>query len=496
MIFKPLNNPLLNYNYQGHSYRLLLFSLCLLLQACRPSKTIQIVVASHATKTEILTAEDLKADLLKVTDFNVEIVSAEGHKKGPKIILGTANSNRLVQEKLSTKSITLSAENPGPRGGLWQKIDDHTIVLAGSDVQGMQYAVYDYSEKVLNIDPLHYWTGHTTQPIGVDQIFEFENQRIAPPAVPLLVYFENDVDELANLKQPLLEYDWEYYTQMIDALVRMRYNGIQFFDMLGRPEFFLRPSYKKILPDYQLDIDYLDKMIDYARDKGMKVQIDMALGYQIQPLDIAYADCWKENKEKWKATWNYYLEETPIGKADIFSLRPRNQVWDWEYESNCGEDKIDVFNQVYRAIDTIINQHNPNAIKVVTCYDDGMEMFNNGFMPPKDWIIAWSDDGYADFKQYPVSTKGYDFGTYMHAGFWKDHTVASPNVAQIERIMKKMFDEYGATNYCEVNGQTFRPFLFHLEAFSKWRHGQKLLPGRLVTSKIYGNFGRLSPTYP
>jgi len=93
-------------------------------------------------------------------------------------------------------------------------------------------------------------------------------------------------------------------------------------------------------------------------------------------------------------------------------------------------------------------------------------MFNENLNPPKDWIVAWSDDGYADFKYYPNSTKGYDFGTYMHAGFWKNHTVAHPYPEQIETIMKKMFEEYQATAYCEVNGQQFRPFLLNLEAFS------------------------------
>ena len=138
--------------------------------------------------------------------------------------------------------------------------------------------------------------------------------------VPLLVYFENDVDELANLKKPLLEYDWESYTEMIDALVRMRYNGIQLFDMLGRPEFFLRPTYQKIRPDYDIDLTYIEKLMDYAHDKGMKVQIDMSMGYKIKSLESKYADCWSENKDKWFGVWNYYLKETPIGKADIFSL--------------------------------------------------------------------------------------------------------------------------------------------------------------------------------
>ena len=112
-------------------------------------------------------------------------------------------------------------------------------------------------------------------------LYNFENKTISPPKVPILAYFENDVDELANYRGKLLEYDWESYTEMINSLVRLRYNAIQLFDMLGRPEFFTRPEYKKLVPDYKIDIDYLDKMIDYAHEKGMQIQIDFELGYQI-----------------------------------------------------------------------------------------------------------------------------------------------------------------------------------------------------------------------
>ena len=439
-----------------------------LLIACNATNELQIVIADNATITEKLTANDLKSDIQKVSDIEVFIVAENEAKKGVrKILLGTASSNQTMATALSDANISLTKINPGPRGGLWHKVADNTIVLAGSDVQGMQYAVYDYSKMVLGLDPLIYWTGHNIKKIPTAQLFQFDNKIIAPPVVPLLVYFENDVDELANLKKPLLEYDWESYTQLIDALVRLRYNGIQFFDMLGRPEFFLRPTYQKIRPGYDIDINYIEKMIDYAHDKGMKVQIDMSMGYKIKALSSEYADCWTENKEKWLEVWNYYLKETPIGKADIYSLRPRNQVWDWEYKSTCNEDKIEVFNEVFFTLDTVITNHNPTADKVVICYHDGMEMFNDNFNPPKDWIIAWSDDGYAGFKYYPTSTKGYQFGTYMHAGFWKNHTISHPYPDKIDSIMHKMFGEYNATSYCQVNGQQFRPFLLNMEAFSE-----------------------------
>lgn len=444
-----------------------LFVLIALLFACTDPNQIQIIIADNASVTEQLTAADLKEDIEKTTGLKAVILSGSEESRGKKIRIGTSTSNQKMIDELRSVNVALTKENPGPRGGIWHKANDQTLILAGSDIQGMQYAVYDFSKEILGLDPLIDWTGHSITPISNKQIFEIENRRIDPPVVPLLVYFENDVDELANLKEPLLQYVWTSYTEMIDALVRLRYNGIQLFDMLGRPEFFLRESYKQIVPDYQLDIDYVEKMIDYAHDKGMQVQIDMALGYQIKPMESKYADCWKTNKTKWINTWEHYLTETPLMKADIFQLRPRNQVWDWEYESTCGEDKVTVFNEVYASLDSVLAVHKPEATKVVICYDDGMEMFNQGFTPPRDWIIAWSDDGYAGFEYWPESTKGYDFGTYMHAGFWKNHTVSDPYPERIDTIMHHMFSEYNAISYCEVNGQQFRPFILNIEAFSE-----------------------------
>ena len=447
-------------------FQLILIVLFFLL-SCSEDNTLQIVIPTDSEITTQLTAKDLKKDIELASDYKVEIHTLKDYNSsGPVIFIGTSSDSYITQ-LLSQNQIVINSGDPGPRGGIWHKLDNKQIVLVGSNVQGMQYTVYDYSKEILGLDPLIDWTGHSVSKIDKSKIFDIPTKRIEPPVVPLLVYFENDVDELANLKKPYLEYDWESYTQMIDALVRLRYNGIQLFDMLGRPEFFKRQAYTKRFPDYQLRLSYVDSLINYAHNKGMKVKIDMALGYQIKPMDSQFADCWRENKQKWIETWEYYLTKTPLKKMDIAALRPRNQVWDWEYKSSCDEDKIQVFNEVYATLDSVLGVHKPGIEKVVICYHDGMEMFNNGFNPPEDWIIAWSDDGYSGFEYWPEDTRGYRFGTYMHAGFWKNHTVADPYPERIDTVMHKMFDEYSATAYCEVNGQQFRPFLLNIEAFSE-----------------------------
>ncbi len=451
---------------------ILIILLGLGLVSCKEKREIYLVIGENIGKTERLTTEQFKADIEKVSEIPVSIVKANKNipSNGEIIVLGTRSTNQLIEELALKNSIILSEDFPGSRGGILASVEynrQKVVVLAGSDVQGMQYAVYQYCKDVLNVDPFEYWNGNTPQLNTNLNLTNFQNKVIPPPEIPILCYFENDVDELANIKEPKLEYDWKNYTELINSLVRLKYNAIQLFDMLGRPEFFLRPEYQKIRPAYDIRISFIDSMINYAHDMGMMVQIDMALGYKIKPMAQDKADCWAKNKQDWIDTWTYYFEETPISKADIFILRPRNQVWDWEYKSSCGEDKIEVFNEVYVELGNLIDHYKPEAKKVLICYHDGMQMFNDGFNPPKDWIIAWSDNGNADFDFLPKSTKGYDFGTYMHAGFWLNHTIHNPYPEKIDSIMKQMVKDYGANKYCLVNGQQFRPFLLNIEAYSK-----------------------------
>ncbi len=465
--------------------------------SCQNIKEIYIISGDDLSTTETLTIHQLQNDLHRVSGQMIHVLNVTDPlpPNGTFILVGTRSSNRIIDDLATNNAIVLTEELPGKRGGIWAKATlkngVEAMVIAGSDQQGMQYAIYDYCKDVLGIDPYEYWTGKEPNQQKEFNPYFTENRVISPPEIPILCYFENDVDELANLKTPWLEYDWESYTEMINSLVRLRYNAIHLFDMLGRPEFFLREEYKKIRPNYDIRISYIDSLITYAQDMGMMVQIDLALGYKIKPMDQQKADCWRENKEDWLAAWRYYFENTPLGKADIFALRPRNQVWDWEYKSSCGEDKIEVFNEVYAELGTLIEEYKPEAKKVLVCYSDAMEMFNQGFSPPKDWIIAWSDDGWGGFKYLPNSTKDYEFGTYMHAGYWLNHTVHDPYPEKIDSVMTSFIESYGADKYCVVNGQQFRPFLLNIEAFSEFAKNHHSFDGEKFyqewTERYFGN---------
>ncbi|CAL1518706.1 glycosyl hydrolase 115 family protein [Chitinophaga sp. MM2321] len=456
--------------------RLLLTNILLLLvwpASANPGKKYMIYYGNNSTPTEQAVCADLKEDLEKVTGATVIIAPETNQLKAAdyNFLVATPATSQLLAG-LVKKGIVQQKELSA-QGGIIKVVRDNAaqiVLLTGATAEGMQNTVYAYSRSVLGIDPLHYWTGRKPDKKENFDPYKTQDRVIASPVVPIICYMENDVDELANLHKPYLEYDMDTWKGMVNSLRRTHYNAIHLFDMLGRPEFYTRAPYKKLRPDYQVNLPLVDSMITYAHLKGMKIQVDLSLGYQMKSISDSEALCWTENKDKWIATWVYYLTKTPLARADIYSLRPRNQVWDRAYVSSCGEDRVKIFNEIFAAVDSVLNVYRPGVTKVCVCYDDGMELFNSGFQPPKDFIIGWSDDGYCNFKTMPVSNKGYSFGTYMHAGFWTNHTVHDPYPVKIDSVMSYMLKHYNASSYLKVNGQTFRPFLLNLEAFSQWAY--------------------------
>ena len=192
--------------YTSYLYSIFYCFIILLLTACsKPNESIQIILPNQASNTHTITASDLKKDLEKIIDIPVSIVTRDKAKTNSiQFILGTTQNKKLIDEKLSELNLEIKDKNLAARSGYWHQLNDNTIVLAGGDIQGMQYAVYDYSKEVLGIDPLQYWTGHKASKITKEQLFQFENQIIPAPKVPLLIYFENDVDEISQFKKAFI----------------------------------------------------------------------------------------------------------------------------------------------------------------------------------------------------------------------------------------------------------------------------------------------------
>lgn len=432
-----------------------------------------VIYGARATQPERTAAEDLRRDLEQVVGRSIRIaVETEDLPEKQQIYLvGSPSTSDWIDRFTKQGDLEVTADTPGPQGGWIKRIDreDGTpfLVLAGSDPAGVQRAVYEFSHKALGVDPARYFTNlaparrPSFEPSAVDQ-------RIDPPRVPIRCYFDNDNDELANLSEPLLQFDMATWHGVFETLNRLGYNAIDIHDHLGRSEFYRWDYYKELRPDFHVDLAYLQQVIDLAHSRGLMVQVPMYLCWEFKHINEEEAGCWTKFKERWIETWRYYMKETPIGDCDIFLNRPRSQLWDAQYRSACGEDVPSIMTEAFTAMHDVILEHNAKAILVCDLYTHGMKVWESGrFNPPHDFIMAWPNNQYGGFAAWPGETRDYRFGLYMHAGFWLNHVVPDPYPERIATSMKTALMEKGFDHYCLVNAQTFRHFLLNLEAYAR-----------------------------
>ncbi|MBD3351290.1 MAG: hypothetical protein GF364_07365, partial [Candidatus Lokiarchaeota archaeon] len=460
---------------------------------------LSIVFGQKATTMECLACGDLKKDLELVSNLHVEIIDESDlfncsniselrhsfqsiNSTRRFIVVGTPETSNIIQLLSEGEFIPITLNSPGKRGGciyvVGKKLDhsftqrkvlaNNMVVLAGSDPAGAQYMVYDFSSRILGIDPFAYWTDYSPEKIDDYDRLAIESSVIDPPHVPIICYFDNDNDELANMTKPFLEFSFKNWKELINTLVRLRYNAIDLHDHLGRSEFYRWKYYKKLRPNYKPNIDLLNQVIEYGHKKGMKFQVSFYLGWKFKTISDKANKNYEKYKEEWFKTWKYYLESTPIGKCDIFLNRPRDQKWDRRYKGGNYKETALLFNEIFHEMRNIIKDHNPDAIIIADLYSEGMTVYANGFRPkPKeDFILAWPDDGFGHINNVPDELEGYRFGVYVHAGFFLNHVVQDPYPEALYEAMKKSFDK-GLNEYCLVNGQTFRHFLLNIEACSR-----------------------------
>lgn len=455
---------------------IVLFS-CLALRA--ESATL-IVYGDSALPVEIHAAGELQKDIEHACGEKPEIKNnrdsvAAGLSSFDQVIyIGIGFAHEGIKKIAYEKNIRITEDDPGPEAFLLQSFMNYpakgktTLLIAGSDVRGTLYGAYEFSRRFLGIDPYEFWTGKNPPKCEKFVIPEV-SFREKPPVFKFRGYFDNDDDMLANWKDPKLIVEFETWKEMIDSLARLRYNYIDLHDTLGRPEFWVWPYYTKKF-DYHTDVALVDKIIDYAHSKGMMVQIPMGLGWEFHHLPYEKI-CLSKYYDDWMEVFTYYLEETPIGKADMFQARPRDPWWDHAYkcpeEEAAGIPSGPLTTKLLNGLYDLIRKYRPEGEVVSDLWAEGLGLWQRGeFNPNEDVSLLWADNGYAQYGEWPKDLKNHKFGIYIHAGYYLNHVVQDPYPDRIKEATMQAVSRGMTWNYF-VNGQDFKHFILNLEACAR-----------------------------
>jgi hypothetical protein len=174
----------------------------------------------------------------------------------------------------------------------------NALVLQGADARGTIYAIYEFSDRFLDIPPLWYWIGFQPPPkASVDLPADFA-LRFASPSIRYRTWFPNDTDML----HPWLDESPEHYEAMFEALLRLKFNVLDV--------------------DYISDLPKPSRGLRWARtcrDRGI-----MATSTHTAPFGIRWSPGWEPywrlvrhqeppamllaNEAKFWEFWRYFIE--------------------------------------------------------------------------------------------------------------------------------------------------------------------------------------------
>lgn len=411
--------------------------------------SVKIVLAEGTSGPIRKAAEDLASDFEKVTGKRPHINEQIQDARPTAIVIGEAAE---LSEELRPSGLTASESfsisvRPTKQGA-------KAIVLAGADMRGTIYSVYEFSQKYLGIDPLYYWTDHVSEHRAKIKVPASLNEAYKSPVFRYRGFFINDEDLLTgwapgeakdNTGISLAVWD-----KIFETILRLKGNMIA-------------PG-TWIFPD--------DPQVKAAGERGLIVTqhhaIPLGMNVARWPKDVPYN--YSEHPEilekAWKNAVNSYQPDQEVvwsvglrGLSDVTyasmdpSVRGNNQALG-KLISKAIADQMSIVRAVH-----------PNAKFVTNLWQEGARLVQQGDLKiPPEVMTVWADDGYGYLQDHGEVAAGQ--GAYDHVAMMNGRANQLTEMVPIERSMEEIgrYIKAGATQYYLVNTSDIRPVTMSMRA--------------------------------
>jgi hypothetical protein len=201
-----------------------------------PGKPPAIIIDSADEAGARRAATDLAADFERVLGTKATVSSATSvPSSGPVIIIGTLGKSPIVDGLVSASKIDVSAVK-----GKWETYvlqvlsnaagEPTALVVAGSDVRGSIYGIYDISEQI-GVSPWYWWAD--VAPTKRQYIYAPLTKSLhGPPSVKFRGIFLNDeapaltgwADKTFPRSQYGNPFTSQFYARVLELILRLKGN--------------------------------------------------------------------------------------------------------------------------------------------------------------------------------------------------------------------------------------------------------------------------------
>ncbi len=429
-----------------------------------------------------LAVQDMVSDVEKITGKRIKII------RNPEEITGNAVIVANMEEPAQRELVSQINHDLDSLAGKWESYVvyrekpfqniKNPLLMVGSDERGTMFAIYDFIEQYLKVDPFYYWSGmkpEKREELVFDEIKIIRGE----PDFKYRGWFMNDEDLITEFVNGAgkRDIDYPYYGQVVhpdvitrifEALIRSRYNltiPASFVDIMNPPE---------------------RRLVEEASKRGLFIS-----QHHVEPVGVSaftFSNYWEErdqepkysffsSREKIEEVWEKYIAEWAKFPNVVWQIGLRG-IADkpmWLTDSNIPKSdsaRGAIISEAMKVQADLIKKYDErqNPPITSTLWAEGVTLQHAGHLSfPENTILVFADNnpGYIWLDDFYDSQRepGNKYGVYYHHQLWGSGPHLAQGVAPAKTYeMFKTAYEYDSYQYALLNVSNVREFILGIEA--------------------------------
>jgi Glycosyl hydrolase family 115 len=434
--------------------------------------SVTIIESAQAPGPVRLATNDLIRDFTKVFGTTPRLVSTLQEAgpvsiligQGPETPAGVKCTMTQNPEAFAFSVVALPAREKGKRA----------ICLTGADMRGTIFAIYQFSQSYLGIDPMYLWTDK--QPEKHSSIaLPSDFARIYPPPVfKYRGFFPNDEDLLTGWipeeKGQQTGFSLKTWDNIYETILRLKGNMVV-------------PG-TWIFPD--------DAQVHLATERGLIINqhhaIPLGVNVARWPKDVPYN--LSTHPEILQRAWTNAVATYKPDEEILWSVGLRG-LSDSSYatlDPSVRDNDPLLAQRVNEAIADqmrIARARFPKAQFVTDLWQEGARLMQQGYLKiPPEVSLVWADTGYGDMQDGGLVAAGQ--GAYFHVAMMNGQANQLSEMVPVARIQSELgrYIHAGATAYLLVNTSDIRPVAMTTRALMEVAWGG-LASGKVDDTAFY-----------
>lgn len=335
------------------------------------------------------------------------------------------------------------------------------VCLTGADMRGTIYAIYEFSQRILGVDPMYLWTDkQPAQRTSITLPADFD-KAYPRPVFRYRGFFINDEDLLSG---------WIPATKMENTGIALRVWDNIF-------ETILRLKGNMVVPGTWIFPD--DAQVHAAAERGLIINqhhaIPLGVNVARWPKDVPYN--FSTHPEILERAWTNAVAAYKPGDEILWSVGLRG-LSDASYAvldpSVRGNDPL-LGQRISDAIADqikIVRARYPKAQFVTDLWQEGARLMQAGLIKiPPEVTLVWADTGYGDMQDGGKVASGQ--GMYIHTAMMNGQANQLSELVSVGVIHQELgrYIKAGATSYVLVNTSDIRPVAMSTRALMETAWG-------------------------